>query len=432
MLPNSSLKIDLAEFKRGWRVLLVCVIGVVTSACVLPLYSFGPLVQPLQTQFGWTRGEVQSTMTFFFIGMIFSAQIAGSLMRRFGVRNTVVWCLVAFALGFVAATQINKSIWSLYLLYAALPLIGAGTQMVVWTQVTSLWFEKNRGLALAITLSGTGLSAFVLTPIVAVAIEHFGWQTAFIVLALAPLATALPLAWLWLPNGGPVAAQSSYASVADVSTTRKDDTLAAASLTGLDYGEAVRSYRFWIVTVALMLVVIGVLGMLTNTVPLMRDNGVEATTAANIFGAYGISLIIGRTVAGYLIDRLWAPGVAFVTLTMPAVGCLIFGIENSNTILLTLAAMLVGIGAGAEYDFASYLVVRYFGLRDYGRIFGTFFAITSAGVCFAPGLFGMLYDRTGGYNAMLWICGTAFVIGPAALLSLGAYPDFERRAARPT
>ncbi|MET0379950.1 MAG: MFS transporter, partial [Spongiibacteraceae bacterium] len=311
-------------------------------------------------------------------------------------------------------------IWSLYLLYVALPLLGAGTQMVAWTQVTSLWFEKNRGLALAITLSGTGLSAFIVTPFIGFIAERFGWQNAFLVLALLPVITALPLSYFWLPDCGP--------EMLEPDRKNSGATTAHPYLSGVDYRDAVRSSRFWIVSCGLTLVVIGILGMITNAVPLMRDNGVSATTAATIFGTVGISLVVGRTAAGYLIDRLWAPGVAFVTLTLPAIGCFIFGIEHSNTTLLVIAAMLVGIGAGAEYDFASFLVVRYFGLRDYPRIFGSFFAVTAAATCLTPFLFGALYDLTGSYQAMLWICGVGFVVGPALLLLLGRYPDFERSA----
>src|SRR5690606_33624143 len=100
-------------------------------------------------------------------------------------------------------------------------------------------------------------------------------------------------------------------------------------------------------------------------------------------------------------------------------------VEHSSVPLLVLAALLVGIGAGAEFDFASFLVARYFGLHNYSRIFSLFYAITALFSCIAPFVFGRLYDITGSYTAMLWTCGICFLIGPALLLLLGPYPDAQ-------
>merc|ERR1712015_287814 len=109
--------------------------------------------------------------------------------------------------------------------------------------------------------------------------------------------------------------------------------------------------------------------MIINAVPMMQDSGLLATEAAKVFGAFGVSLIFGRLFIGYLIDRVWAPGVAFFVLLLPGVGCLLFSTVGAHVPLLVLACVFAGLGAGAEMDIASYLIARYFGLRDYSRIF---------------------------------------------------------------
>ena len=40
----------------------------------------------------------------------------------------------------------------------------------------------------------------------------------------------------------------------------------------------------------------------------------------------------------------------------------------ADLVWLVVGVMLIGVGAGAEFDIAAYLVSRYFGLRDYGRL----------------------------------------------------------------
>src|SRR5690606_41850558 len=63
---------------------------------------------------------------------------------------------------------------------------------------------------------------------------------------------------------------------------------------------------------------------------LLQDKGYSAIEASQIFGAFGISLVAGRVLVGYLVDRLWAPGVAFVALALPALGCFILAAMGGN------------------------------------------------------------------------------------------------------
>jgi cyanate permease len=200
----------------------------------------------------------------------------------------------------------------------------------------------------------------------------------------------------------------------------------AQSAQGVSFSQAIRSKRYWSLTVALCLIVAAVVSMVGTTVPLLRDKGLSAADASRIFGSFGVTLLGGRMVVGYLFDRFWAPGVAALTLLMPALGCLLLFLVGAQHVdLLVLATMLLGIGTGAEFDIATFLVVRYFGIRDYGRLFSLQFSLTTLSAAIAPWLFGLLYSATGGYSAMLLICSSAFVAGALLLLPLGRYPRFD-------
>jgi MFS family permease len=196
---------------------------------------------------------------------------------------------------------------------------------------------------------------------------------------------------------------------------------------GITFRDGIRSPKFWCLNLALSLVVAAVVSMVANSVPLLRDKGLTAAGASAIFGSFGLSLIGGRVLVGYLVDRLWAPGVAAVALALPAFGCLLLAqTPAEHTGMLVFAMMLVGIGAGAEFDIAAFLVSRYFGMRDYGRLFGVHLGLITLASALAPLLTGALYRATGSYMAMLAVCGTAFVTGAALLLPLGRYPVFDR------
>jgi MFS family permease len=111
---------------------------------------------------------------------------------------------------------------------------------------------------------------------------------------------------------------------------------------------------------------------------------------------------------------------------MPTLGCVLLTIADaSDTTLLLAAVFLVGIGAGAEFDVAAFLVARFFGIRDYGRLFGVHLGLITLASALAPLLAGALYKATDSYSTTVMLCGAAFLVGALMLLPLGRYPRFD-------
>ncbi|HEY1394045.1 MAG TPA: MFS transporter, partial [Methylibium sp.] len=160
----AKVAIDFSEFKLGWRILVVALLGVGVNANASMLYAFGAMVIPLQKALGWTRPELQTAIAFLFGGAVIGSQLVGWLNRRYGMRVVTMVSLIALSVVFLAHTLIRGSIAWLYLCFFILPIASMGTMQVTWTQIVNLWFERNRGLGLAIVLSGTGLAA-ALVPI---------------------------------------------------------------------------------------------------------------------------------------------------------------------------------------------------------------------------------------------------------------------------
>ncbi|MFV0926581.1 MFS transporter [Pseudomonas sp. 1239] len=406
---NNQAAIDLREFRQSWRILLLSVAGVAISINAALLYGFGTLVVPLGDAFGWGRSELQACITFLFGGAVVSLQLVGWFNLRFGMKRVTVVSLLLLSVGYLATTQVTSSIWSMYLAFALLPIVGMGALAVTWTQLISLWYDRNRGLALAVGLSGTGVTAATVPRLMAWGIEQWDWRAAFVILALLNLLVLLPLILLWfkLPRAA--------------DTTRQD---ALAQLPGMSFREGMGSLKFWTCNLALSLVISSIVGMVTSTVPMLQAKGLSAADAATIFSGFGVSLILGRMVIGYLLDRLWPPVVSACSLLLPAVGCLVYLSGTTEFMPLMLAAVLVGFGAGAEFDIAAFLIARYFGLREYGRLFGVHQGLNTVASALAPLLFAVLLARTGSYTAMLVYSAACCVVGPLLLLTLGRVPHF--------
>lgn len=407
---------DFSEFKRGWRVVLLGLFGICTSITAALLYAFGTLVIPLEQAFGWSRGDLQAAITFLFAGVAISTQLVGWLYRRYGLRRVAIVSIVLQILGYFAITRIQGSIGWLYLAFFSMPIVCAGTIAITWTQLVNLWFERNRGLALAVILCGTGLMATVLPPLLSRLIAAYGWQAGFIALGAMPLLFTLPMTLLWLR----LPAQPAGAE----SATRKQPL----QLSGMSFRQALGSGMYWGFNLALILSVSLTVGMVTNLVPMLQSKGLSAQEASQVFSTFGISIIGGRLLVGYLLDRYSPSLVAAISLALPALGCAIFLFGGAqSTPLLVLATLCIGASAGAEFDLAAFLMARYFGLKDYARIFGLHLCLITIVSGLVPMLFGHLYDVYGSYSAVLVCCLCCAIIGPGILLWLKMEPAFLAR-----
>ena len=122
------------------------------------------------------------------------AILGGRVLDRYGPRLLVLLMGGFTGLSLLLTGRANSS-WQLFLAYSVIFAIGTGPGYSVLMSTTSRWFEKKRGLALAITASGGGLGTIVLAPFAAYLIGSFDWRTAFAVLGLlvglgiAPLST---------------------------------------------------------------------------------------------------------------------------------------------------------------------------------------------------------------------------------------------------
>jgi len=395
------------ELRRGWVLIMCACTGVICSAVVLPYYSIGALVVPVTTELGWTRAEFQAAI-FFSSGLgALTAPAIGWLCDRFGARALALPGLVGLSSGFFIAASMNGDLWMLYLAYGAMALLGAGTIPVTWTRAIATNFFERRGLALGLTLTGTGICATVVPHYVTWLVEAYGWRTAYVGLALLPLLFAGPFIFFgFKPN----------------EKSDDDVTSPLATASGMTLAEAFRSFKFWILLISIFAAYMAFSGISPNLIPAMTDAGMTSSEAASVLSFYGGSIIFGRVAVGYLVDRFWAPGVAFFSMCLPVIGCLML-LQVQGFLWASVAAALIGFAAGAELDLMSFLAARYFGLKHYAKIYSILYM--SLAICSgtAPMLFARVYDMTSNYEFGFYVAAVLFAFGGFLVLALGRYPD---------
>jgi predicted MFS family arabinose efflux permease len=299
----------------------------------------------------------------------------------------------------------------LFLAYGMMALLGAGTIPVTWTRAIATSFFKRRGLALGLALTGTGICASIAPHYTVWLTDNYGWRGAYMGLALVPILLAWPtLYFLFKPLEAHTEAEDAV-----------DNEAASALQTGLTLGEAVRGYRFWVLLLSILFAYQGFSGIGPNLLPSLTDDGLSREQAASVQSVFGISIIIGRVVVGYLVDRFWAPGVAAVCLAIPAVGATLLHGQQSLEVA-ALAAFLIGFAAGAELDLMAFLAARYFGLAHYAKIYSILYATLAVCSGTAPMIFASVYDATGSYDIGYAIASGLFLVSVVLILLLGRYP----------
>lgn len=411
-----------AEFRLHGSVLVAAAAGVMLGVSALPAFVLGVFAGPMTREFGWSLGAYQAGTLVYTVGILACSPWVGSLCDRLGARAVACVGMPLSAVGIAAFSLVQPSIWTWYMAMGLAAVLSAGTVPAVWTRMVNALFVERRGLALGLVLSGSGLFALLGTPLAQWLIDAVGWRAAWAALALLPLLIATPLV-VTLFRG-----DDRVAVVPDGTETAAPREGAAAVGAGLTRGEALRGYRFWVMGGAFGLASLGVGAFNANLVPMLVSKGYAAQDAAGLVGVLGVSIAVGRLAIGYIIDRVWAPGVAAFVLALPALGTALMGSEAVAPAAAVAAIALLGFAQGAEYDFLAFLVARYLGLRHYGVLYGLL--IMPVAVCTAIGAsaMGYLRDATGGFDAGLPWVGAAFVIGGALLLSLGRYPRDTRGA----
>jgi len=146
-----------------------------------------------------------------------------------------------------------------------------------------------------------------------------------------------------------------------------------------------------------------------------------------VMSVFGLSIFAGRIITGLLLDKFWAPLVTLPILCLPALSCwLLIGDAAMGFWIAVAAAFLMGFAAGAETDLVAYLAGRYFGMKNYGQIYGVQYMAFGLMAALSPTLYGWVRDTTGSYDPVLFAGMFMFVTGGVMLLALGPYPDFGR------
>ena len=382
---------------RDWVTVAACTVGLILCNGTLTVYTIGVFVRPLGHEFHWTRTQLFGALAVFEYALAFASPAWGWITDRLGPRRAMLISAIMASSLIGSLMWLTPHLWHLYAVFALIPVVAGALSPLGFSSVIVRRFDRRLGLALGLApVVGVGVGATVMPPVIQALVARFGWREAF--LAEGVLAAVVTLPSIWVATRG------------DAGTPTADRrTVSLGDVVGM-----VSSRAFVFMAVAFFLLGVVTVGTISNFVPMMVDRGFSPGKAAALAGLSGLAAIFARGGFGWVLDRLHAPyvlaGVAllagFASLLLAAVAAPAAGY---------VAAVILGTTVGAEIDFISFLVRRYFPQAAFSRLYGLTFGAYILGSGVGPLILAASFDRMGGYGPGLLLL--AVLCGVVALLS---------------
>lgn len=396
--------------RNKWWIVLASALGLVVGNGAINIFGFGVFLKPISESLNISRGTVSGAMGLAVVLTALTTPVFGLAVDRFGYRRALLAGIPLSAIGLAILSFLPASVAGIYVLFAITGLLCVGQTPIAYSKAISTCFDKSRGLALGLGMAGVGIGTALIPHYAGYTILNFGWRNGFIALAIAVIVLAFVPVLLLM--------RETETAVGDI---RRVPAL------GPEPREAVRSSRFWIISVGFLFAAIAINGTIVHVVPLLTDRGMTVEQAVSMLSSAGIAIILGRLAAGYILDRIFAPYIAVFFFICPMVGIGLIGFGGFGGSAL-LGIILCGLTIGADIDIIPFLISRYFSLRSFGRLYSFVFAIFSIGTAVGPALMGLSFDQTKSYSPMFLLFEGLLLVGALLILRLGPYvfPAIER------
>ena len=373
------------------------------------MYAMGVALTPVQAEFSATRGDASLPYTLTMIGFGVGGILMGRLADRFGVMVPVMIGALGLGGGFVLAGT-SSSLLQFTLAHGVLiGLLGCAATFAPLVADTSLWFNRRRGIAVAICASGNYLAGTVWPPILQYSFDAVGWRTTYVGLGCVCTATMLALAFALRRR--PPALEVSSAAAQIRNSHARPLGLSPNALMSL-------------------LVIAGVACCVAMAMPQVHivaycgDLGYGAARGAEMLSLMFGFGVVSRLAFGFISDRLGGLRTLLLASVLQAIAIALF-LPFDTLMSLYVVSALFGIFQGGLVPQYAMVVREYFAPREAGVRVGTVLMSTMLGMALGGWLSGAIFDLTGSYRAAFlngfgWNLLNIVIIGWLLTRALGA------------
>jgi len=377
----------------------------------------GVLVKPIIADFGWSRSAVSLAV---FVNMaVFAAAIviSGRLYDRYGPKWIILVSSVLFSSGLMLMA-VMTSLWQFVLFYGVISAAGlGGTTSPIFGAIVSRWFERRRGSAISLAMSGTSLGQFALVPLFTAFLLDEGWRSTMLWVGVLCVVVNVVLV-LWIIRGDPKDlgkvpyGHEEPAGPAGPAAGSAPTVPMAPLPRSLNLREAMRTGSFWLFTVAMFVCGAGDFLLTTHLVPMATDHGVPTSTAVAMLAWFGLLSLGGILLAGPLSDLI-GDKVPIASAFALRVVLFLLVMRYQNTAAFWALSLGFGFTFLITAPLTTTLMGRMYGFANIGLLGGFITTVHHVGGGLWAYLGGAVYDATGGYGPAM---GVSAAVSAVALV----------------
>ena len=414
-------------FHYGWVVVALTFVTTLTAAGVrasLPVF-----IQPLESQWGWSRASLASAISVSLLLYGVAAPIAGRLIDWYGPRRVMIVSLALVGIG-AAGTVAVRSLWQLVLVWGVAIGLGAGgAASVLAASVASRWFVARRGLVVGLLNSASSTGQLIFLPVLMGLVLTAGWQAGLMLLAAVALGL-IPFIFLFMQDEPshmglrPFGADESANVLA--STGRGEEARQRSSLRPgqterlVSMGEIFSSRVFWMLALSFFACGATSAGLVgTHLIPHALDRGIAEMSAAAAVGIMGGVNFVGTMLSGGLTDQMDPRRLLAVVFTLRSLSLFLLPLVRDQFGLL-LFAVAYGLNWFATVPPIVALTADEFGRRSVASVYGWVFLAHQVGASLAALGAGFAQAWFGDYTAAFIAGGMLALIGAVTGLAVPA------------
>ncbi len=350
------------------------------------MWSVVVALPAVQADFHAERGAASFPFTLAMIGFGVGGVVMGRLADRKGIVLPASIGVAALGAGYILASFAN-GLGTFAIAYMIIAGLGTAATFSPLIADISCWFEKRRGIAVALAASGNYISGAIWPTVIETGIRTHGWRTTHLAVGIVCLVT-MPLLVVLLRGPRPTAA------------------------TGMTAAKAVRRIQLPPRVLQSLLAAAGLACCVAMSMPQVHivaycgDLGYGPARGAQMLSLMLAFGIISRIGSGFLADRFGGLITLAVGSAAQGVALLLYLSMDGLTSLYVISALFGLFQGGLVPSYAIIIRENYPASEAGGRV-GLVMMMTLLGMALGGWMSGVIFDLTGSYraafaNGVLW------------------------------
>lgn len=365
--------------QAAWRLLTTLLLMLLGNS---GMYVVSVVLPEVQAEFGVSRADASIPYTLSMLGFGIGGMWMGRWADRFGIARVAALGAVGVACGFVLA-GVSGGIVGFALAQGLLGLLGIASTFAPLLADTAQWWNKRRGIAVAVCASGNYLAGTLWPPIAQWGVTQVGWRTTYICIGLF-CGIGMGLLALRMRTKPPAAA---------VATVNRHGVVASNRPFGLSVIQAQ-----WVLSVAGVACCVAMAMPQVHIVAYCSDLGFGAARGAEMLSLMLACGIVSRLVSGAICDRIGGIRTLLLGSALQGIALMMF-LPFDGLVPLYLVSAMFGLFQGGIVPSYAIIVREHFPAKEAGARTGTIIMATLVGMALGGWLSGKIFDVTGSYHA---------------------------------